>query len=128
MSDEMKLTEIFRPEPAMLEDIHLLRETRERIRLSNAQLSEIRERLSVIPDGVVVRHELLDGTFYRKRRKITPRISDLNAVPEHFLKAMLVQNLVNEYFRQTGEIPPGIEIGFGRGDLCCGPSGESAAA
>lgn len=128
MFDDTRLTEIYRPEPAVVEDIHLLVNLRAQIKDLKAVADEITKRLDVIPDGVRLRHETFDGSYYRQRPSLRPTILDLNAVPPHLLKPSLAKSIVNELFRQTGEIPPGIEMNFGRGSLYLLPKENTAAA
>ncbi len=128
MNDDTRLTEIYRPEPAVVEDIHLLANVRAQIKGLEAMADEITKRLGVIPDGVLLRHETFDGAYYRQRPSLRPTILDLNAVPPHLLKPSLAKSMVNELFRQTGEIPPGIEMNFGRGSLYLLPREVSGAA
>ncbi len=128
MNDDTSLTEIYLPEPAVVEDLHLLANVRAQIKGLKAMADEIASRLGVIPDGVLLRHETFDGVFYRQRPSLRPTILDLNAVPPHLLKRSLAKSIVNEFFRQTGEIPPGIDMKFGRGSLYLLPKQNTSAA
>lgn len=114
---ESKINNLYQPTPERVHDLIELRDLREQKRVIESRIRDVVGRLEEIPNGTRVSLANPKLNLYRERPRFTPTITDLPKVPRHFLKPTLNKSLVNEHFRSTGEVPLGIDISIGMGNL-----------
>lgn len=122
---EPKITTLYQPTPERVQDLIELRDLREQKRAIESRIREVTARLDEIPSGTRVSLANPRLNLYRERPRFTPTIKDLPKVPRHFLKPTLNKSLVNEHFRSTGEVPLGIDISIGMGNLVFRPGSRT---
>ena len=114
---ESKIKTLYQPTPERVQDLIELRDLREQKRMIESHIREVVGRLEEIPNGTRVSLANPKLNLYRERQRFTPTIKDLPKVPGHFLKPTLNKGLVIDHFKSTGEVPLGIDISIGMGNL-----------